>query len=77
VGFGSSQTAELLNEHQRNRGFPGLFAEGPDYMVRTFGVRSQSTKFGIARDGVIEWKHGYGVASPSEWADRLAALADG
>ena len=77
VGFGSSQTAELLNQHQANRGFPCLFAEGPDAMVRTFGVRSQSTKFSVARDGLIEWKQGYGTASGGEWVDRLAALANG
>jgi thiol-disulfide isomerase/thioredoxin len=76
AGFGSSQTAELLNQHQANRGFSGLFAEGPDAMVRTFGVRSQSTKFGVARDGLIEWKQGYGTASGGEWVDRLAALAN-
>jgi len=77
VGFGSSQTAELLNQHQVNRGFFGLFAEGPDAMVRAFGVRSPPTKFGVARDGLIEWKQGYGTGSGGEWGDRLAALANG
>ena len=77
VGFGSSETAAKLNAQKNARGYPGLFTEGPDRMVRDFGVRSQSTKLGIGSDGIVLWKKGYGVSSGGDWADRLRALADG
>ena len=77
VGFGSSQTVEIMNQQKDKQGFPGLFTEGPDAMVRTFSVRTQSTKLGIASDGVIQFKEGYGAASNAEWRDRLQSLLDG
>ena len=76
VGFGSSQTVSVLNEHKEGRGYPGVFAEGPDSMARSFGVRTQSTKFGISADGVIQFKKGFGTASDAEWRARLQALAE-
>ena len=77
VGFGSSQTVEVMNNQKQRQGFPGVFAEGPDSMVRTFSVRTQSTKFGIASDGVVRFKKGYGAASAGDWRDRLQSLIDG
>jgi hypothetical protein len=77
VGFGSSQTVEVLNQQKDQRGYPGVFAEGPDEMVRQFSVRTQSTKFGIGADGLIQFKKGYGAASDADWRARLQGLIDG
>jgi hypothetical protein len=77
VGFGSSQTVSVMNAQKEKNGYPGLFTEGPDSMVRTFGVRTQSTKFGISTEGVIQFKKGYGTASDAVWRERLQALIDG
>jgi hypothetical protein len=76
VGFGSSQTVGVLNGQKERRGYPGVFAEGPDNMARSFGVRTQSTKFGISTDGVIQFKGGYGMASDTAWRARFQALVD-
>jgi hypothetical protein len=54
---------------------PFVFAEGPGAMARSFKVTSQSTKFGIGSDGVIQFRHGYGSSSMSTWAERLSVLA--
>jgi hypothetical protein len=54
VGFGSSQNIEELGRYQDENTMPFVFTQGPDDMVRTFAVTTQSTKFGITRDGVIE-----------------------
>lgn len=76
VGFGSSQTVEVLNAQKEQRGYLGLFTEGPDSMVRSFEVITQSTKLGISADGVIQFRKGFGAASGSEWRTRLQALVD-
>lgn len=76
VGFGSSQTVAVMNAQKDKNGYPGLFTEGPDSMARAFSVRTQSTKFGISADGVIQFKKGYGAASDAEWRERLQALID-
>jgi hypothetical protein len=77
VGFGSSQTVGVLNSQKERSGYPGVFAEGPDAMVRSFSVRTQSTKLGISSDGVIQFKKGYGIATDDEWRSRLQSLVDG
>ena len=46
-------------------------------MVLEFEVRTQSTKFGITADGVIQFKRGYGISSAEEWRQRFQALIDG
>ena len=74
VGLSSSQTVEVLNGQKERRGYPGVFAEGPYNMARSFGVRTQSTKFGISPDGVIQFKEGYGMASEAAWRARFQAL---
>lgn len=46
-------------------------------MAPQFDVRTQSTKFGITADGVIQFKEGYGSRSADQWRDRFQALIDG
>ena len=77
VGFGSSQTVEVLGEHWSGNAYPGTVAEGPDSMARDFGVTTQSTKLGIARDGEVLFRHGYGTSSADTWRERLRSLAEG
>lgn len=76
VGFGSSQTVRELNKQKEKHNYPGVFVEGSEGMAQLFGVRTQSTKFGISADGVIVFKKGYGIATDTEWRTRLRALAD-
>ena len=76
VGFGSSQTVQELNKQKEKHNYPGVFVEGSDRMARLFGVRTQSTKFGLSADGVILFKKGYGIATEAEWRTRLRTLAD-
>jgi hypothetical protein len=57
------------------RGYPGVFVEGPSRMARDFSVLSQSTKLGIAKDGVVQLVEGYGTLSDTRWRQLLAALA--
>jgi hypothetical protein len=75
IGFGSSESVERLGDWQDQNEMLFIFAEGPADMVRTFNVTSQSTKFGISRDGVIQFRHGYGASSSGTWAERLSDLA--
>ena len=75
VGFGSSQNIEELGRYQDENAMPFVFTQGPDDMVRTFAVTTQSTKFGITRDGVIEFREGYGTSSGETWRERLRGLA--
>lgn len=77
IGFGSSESVERLGDWQDQNEMPFIFAEGPASMARTFNVTSQSTKFGISRDGVIQFRHGYGTSSADTWAERLSELATG
>jgi hypothetical protein len=75
IGFGSSESVERLGDWQDQNEMLFIFAEGPADMVRTFNVTSQSTKFGISRDGVIQFRHRYGASSAGTWAERLSDLA--
>ena len=77
MGFGTSETVGKLNDHQESRGYPGIFTEGPASMAPEFDVRTQSTKFGITADGVIQFKKGYGISAADEWRARFQALIDG
>ena len=46
-------------------------------MARDFGVLSQSTKLGIASDGVVQFKQGYGTLNDTRWRELLQSLAAG
>ena len=76
VGFGSSEDLSRLGAYQDDNAMPFVFAEGPNDMLRRFGITSQSTKLGIAADGLIRFKSGYGTSSPEAWLEKLHALAD-
>ena len=75
IGFGSSESVERLGDWQDQNEIPFIFAEGSADMARMFNVTSQSTKFGISRDGVIQFRHGYGASSAGTWARRMSDLA--
>ena len=77
MGFGTSENVEKLNNQRESRGYPGTFTEGPPSMAAAFDVRTQSTKFGITADGVIQFKKGYGISSAEDWRARFQALIDG
>ena len=77
VGFGSAQTVQVLEGHWMGNGYPGLYAGAPDHMVRDYEVTVQSTKFGIASDGEIVFRHGYGSSGADIWRERLRSLAEG
>ena len=57
-----------------DKGYPGTVAIGPSSMLRDYGVTVQSTKFGIARNGEIVFREGYGSAKPDEWRSRFETL---
>ena len=76
VGFGSSEDLGRLSAYQDDNEMPFVFAEGPNDVLRRFGITSQSTKLGIAADGVIRFKNGYGTSSPEAWLEKLRGLAD-
>ena len=59
---------------ERN-GYPWMMAPTDLKMTKSYGVRVQSTKFGIDRDGVIVYKRGYGTASEADWTKVLEQLA--
>ena len=76
MGFGSSQTVQHMTEYKEANGLTWTFAEGPDRMVRDFGILSQSTKLGIAPDGLITFMKGYGENDASYWNGVLSGLRD-
>ena len=75
MGFGSSETIAKLAQFQDQQGISWTMAEGPAAMVVAYAVRTQSTKLGIADDGVILLREGYGSAGPGTWTQRLEMLA--
>jgi hypothetical protein len=74
VGFQSGQTAGTLDAHFMDNSYPGRTAEAPSAMARDYQVTVQSTKFGIAPNGEILLRSGYGSASPDAWRTRLQSL---
>jgi len=77
VGFQSGQTVDALDRHWMSNQYPGIVAEAPNNMARDYGVTTQSTKLGIARDGEVLFRHGYGTSSADTWRERLRSLAEG
>ena len=77
VGFDLTETLEKIGEYQDDNGYTWVFTTGPPELVRKFGARTQSTKFGIGRDGVILWRQGYGASDAAAWRGALRAMAQG
>jgi hypothetical protein len=75
VGFGSSENIDKLGKYQDDKDIPWICVEGPNGMAREFGVRVQSTKFGIGSDGVVLFEGGYGSKSAETWTELLSSLA--
>ena len=77
VGFDLTETLEKIGAYQDDNGYTWVFTTGPPELVRKFGARTQSTKFGIGRDGVILWRQGYGASDAAAWRGVLRAMAEG
>jgi hypothetical protein len=74
VGFQSGQTVDALDAHFKSNSYPGFVAEASSSMARDYQVTVQSTKFGVAPNGEILLRSGYGSAPPDTWRQRLQSL---
>ena len=70
-----NEDAARLGQHAAQRGYAGLFAEGPSSLARDYNVLSQSSWVAIGRDGVVVRRRGYGADSASYWRGVLDALS--
>ena len=75
VGFRSSETIAKLAEFQDENEITWTMAEGPDDMLTRYEVLTQSTKLGIGPDGVVLFRHPYGISDAEVWQERLESLA--
>ena len=64
-----------IRRYQERTGYPWMMAPTDPKMIKGYGVRVQSTKFGIDGNGVIVYKRGYGTASEADWTRVLEQLA--
>ena len=74
MGFGSSESVQRITKYKEENGLTWTFAEGPDRMARDFSVTSQSSKVGIAPDGLITFLKGYGENPAEYWHGVLSDL---
>jgi thiol-disulfide isomerase/thioredoxin len=74
VGFDAAEGIAALAGWQDDNSVPFTFATGPAELLSSYAVLTQSTKFGIAPDGVIVYRGGYGAASADAWRERLRQL---
>lgn len=76
IGFDAAEGIGRLAQWQDDNEMPFTFVVGPSGLTAQYSVRSQSTKFGIAPDGVITYRGEYGSSSPGAWRQRLRELAE-
>jgi hypothetical protein len=77
IGIDPTETADVLRRYQTSQEYPWPAAVGNREMLQAYNVTSTSTKYGMDRSGLVNWRRGYGVASASEWDELLRALTPG
>ena len=74
VGFDTTESLAKLAAYRESSGLPWTVASAPREVAVQYGVRVQSTKFGIGADGVVAWASGYGTSDPAAWEERFQRL---
>ena len=65
-----------IRRYWERNGYPWMMAPTETAMIKEYGVRVQSTKCGINRDGIIVHKRGYSTVSEADWTEVLEQLAN-
>ncbi|MCH8848623.1 MAG: hypothetical protein IIC32_06590 [Chloroflexi bacterium] len=74
VGFDTTESLSKLADYQADNEYPWAFASASREVAVQYGVRVQSTKFGIGADGVVVWASGYGTSDAGAWEARFQQL---
>ncbi len=74
VGFDTTESLSKLEAYRESGELPWTVAAAPREVAVQYGVRVQSTKFGIGPDGVVEWRAEYGTSNTGVWEERLQQL---
>ena len=74
VGFDTTESLSKLEAYLRSSELSWQLAAAPREVAVAYGVRVQSTKFGIGADGVVVWASGYGTSDAGAWEERLQRL---
>ncbi|MCH7656208.1 MAG: hypothetical protein IIC95_09555 [Chloroflexi bacterium] len=74
VGFDTTESPSKLEAYRESSELPWTVAVAPREVAVAYGVRVQSTKFGIDRDGVVVWGSGYGTSDAAAWEERFQQL---
>ena len=74
MGFDTTESLAKIADYRDSNGYPWTFAAGPRQIAADYGVRVQSTKFGIDRDGVIGWRAEYGTSNTGVWEEWFQQL---
>ena len=74
VGFDTTESLAKLAAYQESNEYPWTVAAAAREVAVAYGVRVQSTKFGIGADGVVVWTSGYGTSDTGVWEARFQQL---
>ena len=74
VGFDTTESLSKLEAYRQSSELTWPLASAPREVAVAYGVRVQSTKFGIGADGVVVWASGYGTSNEGVWEERFQQL---
>ena len=74
VGFDTTESLSKLAAYRQSSELSWQLAAAPREVAVAYGVRVQSTKFGIGADGVVVWSNGYGTSNAAVWEERFQQL---
>ncbi len=74
VGFDTTESLSELAAYRESGELPWTVAAAAREVAVAYGVRVQSTKFGIGAEGVVAWASGYGTSDAGVWEARFQQL---